>query len=147
MGRSSDSTGERTQEGTVSPARDQPPVNRMKIATRRSLIVLSLWGFTHSTSPAQEQSPLGLVDFLTYQSDRGNKLMIEMGMFSCGQVTADREAARSLVRLGSAAIPAIERALEAIENDSQSFGGHGGILLPVYAQIKGPSAYTELARM
>ncbi|MGE5193314.1 MAG: hypothetical protein ACM3U2_12535, partial [Deltaproteobacteria bacterium] len=38
-----------------------------------------------------------------------------MGVFTCGQVTADLEAATSLAKLGNSAIPEIERALEAIE--------------------------------
>ena len=70
-----------------------------------------------------------------------------MGLFGCGQVTADVEAATALARLGDSAIPEIEKALNAMENRGGP-RGYGSMWVQLaYARIKGPSAYPRLRRL
>jgi hypothetical protein len=67
----------------------------------------------------------------------------------CSDVRDDREAAKSLVKLGASAIPEIERTLDSIEERSQRSepAFHSAWLLYAYGKLKGPEAYTRLLRM
>ena len=64
------------------------------------------------------QFPSDLIRFLTNQCDRLDKQLAEMGIFSCGD-RGDRKAAIALAQLGSAALPDIEKELDAIERRGQ----------------------------
>lgn len=70
-----------------------------------------------------------------------------MGIFSCGQVTADREAALMLVRLGQPAALEIEHEIDTLETTGNVRDRGWGWLLLVYAKIKGQTAYPRLQRM
>ena len=113
------------------------------------LLFLSLAPFTAGTMAAQGKSPEDLVDFLTYRSERSGRELALLGMSSCGQFGADREAARSLVKIGAPALPGIERALDSIETlgERSEFAFNSGWLVAAYAGIKGLGAYPRLQRM
>jgi hypothetical protein len=96
---------------------------------------------------AQGRSAADLIRSLTDQSDRPDLENERMGLFSCGQVTADLEAAKSLVRLGDSAIPEIEKELDAIEERGYQLGDGSMWLQLAYARIKGPDAFPRLRRM
>ncbi len=100
-----------------------------------------------ATAEAQERSAADLIRFLTFRSDRPHKGNALMGLFTCGQTTADLEAATSLAKLGNSAIPEIERALEAIEKPGNRWKYGSQWLARAYAKIKGPAAYPRLRRM
>ena len=72
-----------------------------------------------------------------------------LGLSSCSDRTDDRIAARSLVKLGKAAVPAIEQALDSIVGSGQwsAFTPNAGWLLLAYAKIEGPRAYPRLRAM
>lgn len=101
-----------------------------------------------ATASAQEASAAELVRFLSYGSGRPGRQNIELGISSCGQYGADREAAASLVALGARAVPEIERALDSIERlgGASEFALGSQWLVDAYAQIKGREAYSRLAR-
>jgi hypothetical protein len=118
----------------------------MKIrVTRTPLIASPLVMVCCLTCAAQTQSPSDLIRFLTYQSDRPDKQLAEMGILSCG-ITGDREAAINLARQGPAALPDIERELDAIDRRDQEGLGSSWLEL-AYARIEGPAGYERLRRM
>lgn len=96
-----------------------------------------------------DRSAADLIAFLTYQSDRPDKITTLAGMGSCGPGWADRAAGRALVMLGASAIPQIEAALDSIEQRGQAseFSFHAQWLLYTYAGINGRQAYPRLRRM
>jgi hypothetical protein len=88
-------------------------------------VFLALLSAAKGTSQTQEQSPSDLIRFLTYPSDRPDKHGTHRGswiVFSCGPANGEdrdnRAVTNSLVKLGASAIPAIEAALDSIENRS-----------------------------
>ena len=85
---------------------------------------------------------------MSYGSGRPGRQNVELGISSCGQYGADREAAASLVALGARAVPEIERALDSIERlgGASEFALGSQWLVDAYAQIKGREAYSRLAR-
>jgi hypothetical protein len=110
---------------------------------------LSLLLLAHGAKQAQAQSSSDLIRFLTYQSDRPGKLFFQTGLSGCGDPKDDREAARSLVRLGVSAVPDLEAALQEIETNgpSSEFAPNAEWLLLAYARINGPAAYVRLRSM
>jgi len=70
----------------------------------------------------------------------------QMGMFSCGQVGADRRAAITLAVLDDAALPGIEAELDAMERHGHEGFGSEWVEL-AYARIKGHAAYPRLRRL
>jgi hypothetical protein len=74
---------------------------------------------------------------------------MQRAAFSCGQLTPDLEAARSLVKLGVSAIPDVEHALDSIEGlgDGSEYAPGAGWLVDAYAEIVGPDAFMRLRRM
>jgi len=112
----------------------------------RALLLVACFGFSASTrnAVAQDTSAVDLIRFLSYQADRPHK-GIEGILFGCGQVTADLAAAISLANLGEAAIPEIEKTLDAIEK--RGWGWGSSWLQLAYARIKGHAAYLRLRRM
>ena len=111
------------------------------------LAFLILLSVNTQTAKAQGKTAADLIRFLTYQSDRPDKGNVRMGLFSCGPVTADLAAAKSLARLGDSAIPEIEKELDAIEMHGYQSGDGSSWLELAYARIKGPDAYPRLRRM
>jgi hypothetical protein len=83
---------------------------------------------------------------LTYQSDRPDKEYKQLGLFTCGQVNGNLAAARSLVKFGDSAVPAIEKELDSIEVNGDKWGAAHWLLL-AYSKIKGVTAYPRLQRM
>jgi hypothetical protein len=71
-----------------------------KRGTRTLLIAFPLAIVCCLNGAAQTQSPSDLIRFLTYQSDRPDKQLAEMGIVSCGS-TGDLEAARNLAKQAS----------------------------------------------
>lgn len=94
-------------------------------------------------------SAADIIRFLTYQSNRPGKQAFMAGVFTCGSSNEDRAAAKSLVRMGNAAIVELERALDSIEKSGQQseFAPNAGWLLLAYSRIKGRAAYPRLKRM
>jgi hypothetical protein len=116
-----------------------------KRATRTPLIAFPLAMVCCLNGAAQTQSPSDLILFLTYRSDRPDKQLAEMGIVSCG-ITGDREAAMNLARQGPAALPDIEKELDAIERRGQ-YGFGSSWLELAFARIKGPAAFGRLRRL
>src|SRR5258708_6993420 len=87
----------------------------LRFRTLLPIAVVGLLGISSGTSGAQGTSPFDLIKFLKNQSDRPDKELVGIGIFGCGQVTADRAAAKSLAKMGELAIPAIEKELDEIE--------------------------------
>lgn len=98
---------------------------------------------------ASRKSASELLAFLTYQSNRPGKLREEMGVFGCGVVPENQAAAKKLVKLGSAALPALEQALASIEESGErsKFVLNAGWWLTAYAGIEGPRSYLSLQRL
>jgi hypothetical protein len=97
------------------------------------------------TCSAQTQSSSDLIRFLTYQSDRPEKLQVEIGLDPCSDF-GDRKAAVALAQVGPAALPDIEKELDAIEQRGyESFGADW--LELAYARIRGPAAYERLRKL
>jgi hypothetical protein len=94
---------------------------------------------------AQTQSPSELIRYLTFQSDRPEKLQVEMGLDPCSDF-GDRKAAVALAQIGLAALSDIEKELDAIEQPGYEGLGSGWLEL-AYARIKGPAAYERLRKM
>jgi hypothetical protein len=90
-----------------------------------------------------------LLAFLTYQSNRPGKTREQMGMFGCGALPENRAAARALVELGPAALPALEQALASIEKsgDRSEFLLNAGWWLTAYAKIEGERSYSRFQQM
>jgi hypothetical protein len=120
-------------------------------------LLLAVLGSSASGAHAQtEQSPRALIRYLTYQSDRPDQhgmLKGSSGIFSCGPALAEardhRALTRSLVRMGTSAVPAIEEAInsfEALGENSEIWSQAGWVLL-AYAQIEGPAAFPRLHRL
>jgi hypothetical protein len=101
-------------------------------------------------------SPVDLVRYLTYQSDRPDAHGAEKGQFSAfscgpllGEARDDRALANRLVAMGDSALPALEQALSSLEANGvkSPFASEAEWLLLAYAEIKGPAASTRLRRM
>jgi hypothetical protein len=98
----------------------------------------------------QEPSASDLISFLAHQSAGPDSL--RWLVFSCGETLEDREdlaAARSLVKLGSSAVPDIEKALDAMEESGQpsDLTFNAGLILAAYARLKGAAAFPRLRSM
>jgi hypothetical protein len=67
----------------------------------------------------------------------------------CGSISKYRAAAKSLERMGTSAIPDIEKALESIENYGlkSDFSNNVGWLLYAYAGLRRQAAYPRFRRM
>jgi len=98
-------------------------------------------------SQAKEEPSAPLISFLTNQSDRPDKESLEIGLFSCGQVTANLAAAQRLAGLGESAISSIERELDVIEQDAGRRRYGSRWLELAYARIRGRAAYPRLRRI
>lgn len=99
------------------------------------------------TSEAQNRSPSDLIEILTNSPDRPGIDAESMGLFSCGQRSAARAVAMSLARLGDAALPAIERELDASQSLTHEFRDRSIWLQLAYARIRGRAAYPRLRRL
>ena len=90
----------------------------------------------------QEQSALGAIKFLTQPQ-------FADFLDGCGPVNKYRAAAAALAKLGDAALPAINAALESVEElgEPSKFAYNAELLLLDDAGIRGPVAYSRLARM
>lgn len=104
---------------------------------------------TSGTAKAQGDSARQIIRFLTYQTDRPGKLAVQMGLFECGGGADDRAAEASLVRLGDAAVPELEKAFSSLEElgESSAFAPNGGWLPLAYASIKRRSACNRLLEL
>jgi hypothetical protein len=71
------------------------------------------------------------------------------GLFTCGSINTDRATAKSLVDIGSPAIPQLERAFNSIEKlgDKSPFMENVYWLSMAYARIEGEAAHPRLRRM
>lgn len=100
------------------------------------------------TCSAQQQSASELIRFLTFQTDRPDKLLKEMGLFSCGVPADDPDlrAATSLVQLGPSAVPSIEEELRAMQQRGDPGLGASWIEI-ADALIQGPAALELLRKM
>ena len=92
-------------------------------------------------------SPSDLIARLSNASNAGAILMI-----TCGETEQDGnevKAAKSLVRLGAAALPDIEKTLDSLDKEGleSKFSRNAGLVLFAYARIKGPQAYPRLQSM
>jgi len=90
----------------------------------------------------QEQSALGAIKFLTQPQ-------FADFLDGCGPVNKYRAAAAALAKLGDAALPAINAALDSVEElgEPSKFAYNAELLLLADAGIRGPVAYSRLARM
>lgn len=104
--------------------------------------MLLVWLFSLVSMAAAGQALTAgeLVDLLTHRAEREDRRSVEMGVFSCGQVVADRELARELRRRGAGALAAIEGELE-----HPGPGWHW--LALTYAAIRGREAAPVLRRL
>jgi hypothetical protein len=99
-----------------------------------------------ATAGLQGQSASHWIEFLKYEVDRPHRDFLRLGLFGCGSVVADREAAIALAALGKEALPALERELDIA--DSQDAAGFSVNWLQLaYASIKGREALPRLRRM
>jgi hypothetical protein len=97
------------------------------------------------TCAPQQQSAAELIRFLTFQSERPDKELAQMGIGGCGDA-GDLKAATALAQFGASALPEIEEELDAIEKSGgEGFGAYW--LERAYARIDGPAAYERLSRM
>lgn len=129
----------------------QPMSSRIRTAGPVSVpLFVFLFLLSHGSGAGQtrEQSPSNLIGFLTYHIDRQ-----QVVAGSCGELMypklQDRAASQALGRLGSAALPYIEAAIDSIEKrgpDSE-FHYNASWLLLAYAKIKGPAAFPRLREM
>ena len=96
-------------------------------------------------------SPVEIVRYLTYESDRPGLSLLMMGLGGCHKdaFDQDRSAAIALAESAGEALPAIDRILHAVESiDGKSplyFGSEWLIL--AYAKIRGPLAIPRLQKM
>jgi hypothetical protein len=117
------------------------------------LIVLLTTTSNSAIGQTEPQSPRDLIRYLTYQADRPDIHGIFSVAFSCGTTLGEaqdqRALTRSLVALGSPAVPAIEEALDSFEAYGYKSKVQPGMawLLYTYARIKGPAAYPRLHRL
>jgi hypothetical protein len=132
----------------------------MMCSTRRAgslrgllpLVLLVMLPTPKGISQLGDQSAVGLIRYLTYQSGRPGKAQRE-ALFECGMDIAaarqDRKAANSLVKLGASAVPDIEMALDSMEKrgPQSPFIFNGSWLLIAYARIMGTAAYPRLQGM
>jgi hypothetical protein len=109
----------------------------------------AVWGQTTQRTPAE------LIWDLTYQSDRpdlhGTRHGV-MGTFSCGWTAAEDEDNQALtdalVKYGGAAIPALEKALQSVQDhDDSPYSLNAKWLMEAYARILGPDAHRRLDQM
>ena len=111
------------------------------------LTINLLWLPSDAASQVKEEASAPLIRLLTNQSDRPDKESLEIGLFSCSQVTANLEAAQRLAALGELAVPSIEKELDVIEQDATE-GRYGSRWLELaYARIRGRAAYPRLRRL
>ena len=98
-----------------------------------------------NSSLADEQTAADLIQFLRYQS--GDRLGRPIS-FTCGLFNTDRAAVKSLVALGTPALPAIQSVLDPLDQnaDNREFVGIG-LLLQAYAGILRHDAFGRLRRM
>jgi hypothetical protein len=101
------------------------------------------------SSKCAKTTPHGLVEFLTFQCERPDKMYVEMGLSGCGVLVEEQEAFHRLVQMGAAAVPELERAFDLLEARGwgSEFRINAGRLFDAYAQIKGTSAAPRLRKM
>src|SRR5579864_1113373 len=118
------------------------PLSEMMLA----LAILGSFSMSSAFGQTEPQSPAELIKYLTYQSDRPFAL-------DCGTDLAEarhqRALTRSLVKMRTSAVPAIEEAIDSFEarGEKSAVGLHVGWLLFAYAEIEGPAAYPRLHRL
>jgi hypothetical protein len=113
-----------------------------QVRLRVFFVLLVLGG----SAAGQEASAIDLIRFLTYKVERPHRDNVRMGLFSCGQQTADWQAAKSLAQLGTAAIPYIEQELDVLEKAEKDFYGARWLQI-AYARVMGVGAYPRLRRI
>jgi hypothetical protein len=112
-------------------------------------ILLSSFVFgATAKAQVQEGSAAELIAFITYQSGRELVVAGTCGSFGASS-DADWNASRSLVNLGSAALPDLEAAFDSIHQlgRQSKFRNNAGWLLLAYAKISGPEAFPALKKM
>ncbi|MBS1856007.1 MAG: hypothetical protein JST11_11625 [Acidobacteria bacterium] len=123
---------------------------------RLGLVAAAFYGAQYVAAQTQPKTPPELIRYLTYQSDRPDKYGMVKGRsvtFSCGPALGEardnRALTRALVGFGSAAVPALEDALDSFEARGRESGGEGEAkwLMLAYARLKGPAALPRLRRM
>ena len=113
------------------------------------LVVLSLQGVALAQGTRDGRSADSLVDILNEQWAHSDTLFT----FTCGQAGTrdqeDRRVTRSLVRLGSSAMPAILKALDSVERRGREseWDTNSEWLLYADAAVEGPGALQRLERM
>jgi hypothetical protein len=110
------------------------------------IVLISLLVIGRGYCQPSGASPSDLIKFLTYQSqERANQPHV----FGCGIWNVDRSAARSLGTLGDGSLPALQGALDSIEERGQrsEFAFNAGWLVLAYARIRDHSALPRLLRM
>jgi len=113
------------------------------------LVLLAVLPGPHGTAQEQQKSASDLIRRLTYQDDQSDN-PLRHGLFTCGSQRAEIQQSlpvyEALVRLGPAALPAIEETIRNVEESGQFvFNFH--YLLWAYARIKGSSAFPRLRVM
>ena len=125
-------------------------INKIKTTLAILLLVIGLGATNRANGQLQNEPPSKLIKFLTYQS--GRALKSSDGILGCGvdeEGLADRKTVQSLVAMGTAAIPALEEALDSIEEEGQRsvFAVNVRWLLYSYARIQGAQAFPRFRRM
>jgi hypothetical protein len=109
------------------------------------------WLSTQRTyGQTEDRSPMGLIRFLTYQS--ADRPRLPVMTFSCGisaNSLADLAAVDALVMQGAAALPALNDAINSMEQSGQKspFVRNFRWLLFAYAKIQGPTAVPHLSAL
>ena len=100
------------------------------------------------SAQTQPQSASDLIKHLTYQDGRPGTVLVSCGILA-GIAAEDRATAQSLVKLGDAAEPELDTALDSIgkQGNSSKFAAGGHWLLHAFAKIKGPAALPRLRKM
>jgi hypothetical protein len=124
-------------------------LSKWKLVIAGSVIHFSLISPAAVVAGPMDQAASDLITFLNYRGDRPGKGLVLLGVSGCGHFKEDRDAAISLVKLGTLALPNIEEALDSIENVGKrsEFAFNGGWLTGVYAKIKGPEALPRIRSM
>ncbi len=91
-----------------------------------------------------EKRAKDLVQFLTVKPEGPTAIYRQMGLFSCGLVAPELEAADALVALGQRAIPVIEGRLEELENVGSGDRYGLGTLEIAYSKILGSRAFARI---
>lgn len=128
-------------------------MKRFKPVNSTRVVLFGLLFGTFAQAQIRDESASGLIDFLTYQSGR-TKPSEDGFNFSCQvdfRAIQDRRAYDSLIRLGSAAMPALERYLDSLQHaedgDVYVVAYNSQWVLYAYAKVAGRAALPRFFQM